>query len=236
MQPARRGRHATLLGHHDEHPQFPQFHATHGITPGGSGATRSLTSGPGGSPAPRSGDGPFRARCRPHTGGGDRAGLPLFTRDKRRTALTAAGEQLVADAELVLAGEESLRIADLADEHLLQHPDAVPEWSRVAPEMREPRQVPAGTAERTVEEKLELVTTGRGISILPESTAMYYQRPDVVYVPILDIPPNEVALAWVSGRRDPLVAEFAALAAGMPRPPGVSTPERDGTANGGDRG
>ncbi|GII57599.1 LysR family transcriptional regulator [Planotetraspora thailandica] len=138
----------------------------------------------------------------------DPAGLemrPLFS--ERRGVLLPADHRL--------AGEESLHIADLADEHLLQHPDAVPEWSRVAAEMREPRQVASSTAERTVEEKLEHVATGRGISILPESTAMYYQRPDVVYVPILDIPPNEVALAWLSARRDPLIAEFAALATKM---------------------
>jgi len=31
-------------------------------------------------------------------------------------------------------------------------------------------------------------------------------------MPITDIPPNEVRLAWVSARRTPLIAEFVRLA------------------------
>ncbi|GAA4587063.1 LysR substrate-binding domain-containing protein [Planotetraspora phitsanulokensis] len=110
-----------------------------------------------------------------------------------------------------LAGETSVNIGDLADEHLLQHPDSVPEWGRVARELRERRETPVPEA-HSVEEKLEHVAAGRGISILPESTATYYQRPDVACVPILDIPPSEVALAWVSARHDPLIGEFVELA------------------------
>jgi DNA-binding transcriptional LysR family regulator len=120
----------------------------------------------------------------------DPAGLelrPLFS--ERRMAVLGSGHRL--------AGATSVNIADLADEHLLQHPDSVPEWGQVAREVRERRETPVPEA-RSVEEKLEHVAAGREISILPESTATYYQRPDVDYVPILDIPPSEVALAWVS--------------------------------------
>jgi len=67
-------------------------------------------------------------------------------------------------------------------------------------------------AARSVEEKLERVAAGRGFSVLPETTASYYQRPDVAWTPITDIPPNEVRLAWVSARRSPLIAEFVQLA------------------------
>jgi hypothetical protein len=41
---------------------------------------------------------------------------------------------------------------------------------------------------------------------------MYYQRADVVWMPITDIAPNEVRLAWMSARHDPLVFEFVELA------------------------
>jgi len=63
-----------------------------------------------------------------------------------------------------------------------------------------------------VEEKLENVASGRGIAVLPLSTAQFYIRPDVVHVPVSDIPENQVVVAWVSERREPLLAEFAALA------------------------
>jgi DNA-binding transcriptional LysR family regulator len=75
------------------------------------------------------------------------------------------------------------------------------------------RQRPAAIAQaRSVEEKLEHVAAGRGFSVLPESTATYYQRPDVVWTPITDIPPSEVRLAWVATRRVPLIAEFVEFA------------------------
>jgi hypothetical protein len=32
----------------------------------------------------------------------------------------------------------------------------------------------------------------------------YYQRSDVAWTPITDIPPSEVRLAWVATRRTPL--------------------------------
>jgi hypothetical protein len=35
-----------------------------------------------------------------------------------------------------LAGKEAVAIADLAGEHLLQDPDAVPEWRDIAVELR----------------------------------------------------------------------------------------------------
>jgi hypothetical protein len=44
------------------------------------------------------------------------------------------------------------------------------------------------------------------------STASYYQRTDMSYLPITDIPPNDVRLAWAIGRRSPLIAEFVELA------------------------
>jgi DNA-binding transcriptional LysR family regulator len=110
-----------------------------------------------------------------------------------------------------LADKDAVSIHDFADEHLLQHPEAVPEWQAVATEMREGTRPPVTDA-RSVEEKLERVAAGRGFSVLPESTASYYHRPDVAWVPITDIAPSEVRLAWVSARRTPLIAEFVQLA------------------------
>jgi DNA-binding transcriptional LysR family regulator len=110
-----------------------------------------------------------------------------------------------------LAGKEKVSIHDLADEHLLQHPEAVPEWQAVATELRDGRR-PSFVDARSVEEKLERVAADKGFSVLPESTASYYQRPDVAWVPITDIALNEVRLAWVSAQRNPLIAEFVQLA------------------------
>ena len=117
----------------------------------------------------------------------------------------------VLPAEHRLAGKESIAIADLADEHLLQDPDAVPEWRDIATELRDGTR-PAVGHFHAVEEKLEHVATGRGVTVLPLSTATFYTRPDIVHVTVRDIPSNQVCLAWEAGRRSRLIQEFAAIA------------------------
>jgi DNA-binding transcriptional LysR family regulator len=111
-----------------------------------------------------------------------------------------------------LAGKTTVSIADLADEHLLQDPAAVPEWRDIATELQigNRRNAPVF---HTVEEKLEHVAAGRGIVLLPLSTATYYTRPGVSYARVSDIPPNQVCLVWDAARRSPLIQDFAAIAA-----------------------
>ncbi len=135
----------------------------------------------------------------------DQAGLklvPLFS-EPRLAALPADHR---------LAGKETVSITDLADDHLLQDPDAVPEWREIAPEMRSRDNRRPVPVMRTVEEKLEHVATGHGIVILPRSTATFYRRPDVTCIPVEDIGPNQVSLAWDASRRSRLIYEFADLA------------------------
>jgi DNA-binding transcriptional LysR family regulator len=110
-----------------------------------------------------------------------------------------------------LAGKPAIRIADLAEDHLLQDPDAVPEWRDLAVELREGRGRPAPHF-RSIEEKLEHVAAGHGISVIPLSTANFYTRPDVVAVPVEDLGPNHVALAWPAARRVRTITTCASLA------------------------
>jgi DNA-binding transcriptional LysR family regulator len=134
----------------------------------------------------------------------DQAGLtvrPLF--EEPRVAMLPSDHRL--------AGKPVIDITDLADEHLLQDPDAVPEWRDIALELRTRTAKPIPVM-RSVEEKLEHVAAGRGISIIPLSVATFYQRSDVVAVPVDDLALNAVCLAWVSSRRSHLIHDFAALA------------------------
>jgi DNA-binding transcriptional LysR family regulator len=134
----------------------------------------------------------------------DQTGLvvrPLF--EEPRVAMIPADHRL--------AGKPAIDIADLADEHLLQDPDAVPEWRDIALELRSGHRRPV-PALHSVEEKLEHVAAGNGISIIPKSVADFYHRPDVTTLPVNDLGPNKVALAWIATRRSRLIHSFADLA------------------------
>ncbi len=131
-------------------------------------------------------------------------------------------EPLLAEPRVVslpvshrLAGKESVSVTDLAAEHLLQDPEVVPEWRDIATELRAPGPRPAVPQLRTVEEKLEHVATGNGVVVLPASTAAFYTRPDVTSVPVEDIGPSQVCLAWDGQRDSALIREYVAIALGL---------------------
>jgi DNA-binding transcriptional LysR family regulator len=138
--------------------------------------------------------------------------LPIDQRGLSVRPLFEEPRMVVLPADHRLAGKESVAIADLAADHLLQDPDAVPEWRDIAVELREGRRRPLPGI-HSVEEKLEHVAAGHGFSVIPLSTANFYTRPDVVHLPVDDLGPNQVCLAWTANRRSRIIYEFADIAA-----------------------
>ncbi|HSZ38576.1 MAG TPA: LysR substrate-binding domain-containing protein [Trebonia sp.] len=148
--------------------------------------------------------------------------LPVDQRGLCIQPLLTEPRAVVLPAGHRLAGKCAVSIVDLAGEHLLQDPEAVPEWRDIAIELRngQRRNPPVCY---TVEEKLEHVAAGRGIVLLPLSTTVFYTRPDVSWSLVSDIPPNQVCLAWDATRRSPLIQDFAARAADHPPVAGESS-------------
>jgi DNA-binding transcriptional LysR family regulator len=108
------------------------------------------------------------------------------------------------------ADRPELSIAELADDPVIIQRGASPGWQSFhnvdpRPDGRHPR---PGPAVDNVEEKLQHVAAGRAISFLPASVAAAVDQPGVVYVPVTDIPPIKICLAWKSGAPTPLVAAF----------------------------
>ena len=138
--------------------------------------------------------------------------LPVDERGLRLVEVGAEPRVVVLASTHRLAGKERICLADLAHEHLVQDPDAVPGWREIASEMR--NRVPPSAAEDSygVEEKLENVARGRGIAVLPASVAAFYTRPDIRVTPITDMAPSRIALAWGSARRGRLIRDFVAIA------------------------
>ncbi|MFI1030389.1 LysR family transcriptional regulator [Streptomyces sp. NPDC020951] len=124
----------------------------------------------------------------------DEAGLrvaPLYT--EPRVAVLPAGHRL--------AGKEEVTEADLAGEPLVWHADPSTQPTR--------RPHPnAGYLVRGVDETLEHVAAGRGISFLARSATVFYSHPDVIYAPVPDLAPDQVCLAVAASRTSPVVDDF----------------------------
>jgi DNA-binding transcriptional LysR family regulator len=124
----------------------------------------------------------------------DEAGLrivPLYT--EPRVAVLPASHRL--------AGKEEVTEADLAGEPLLWHADQSTQPTR-RPHLN------AGYLVRGVDETLEHVAAGRGISFLARSATVFYTHPDVTYVPVPDLAPDQVCLAVAESHLSPVVDDF----------------------------
>ncbi|MFF6992314.1 LysR substrate-binding domain-containing protein [Streptomyces sp. NPDC010273] len=131
--------------------------------------------------------------------------LPIDETGLRVTPLYAEPRVAVLPAGHRLAGKEQVTEADLADEPLVWHGEPSTQPTK--------RPLPnAGYPVRGVDETLEHVAAGRGISFLARSASVFYSHPDVVYVPIPDLTPDQVCLAVAASHMSPVVEDFVAAA------------------------
>jgi DNA-binding transcriptional LysR family regulator len=108
------------------------------------------------------------------------------------------------------AGKPEISIAELADDPVIIQRGATPSWQAFhnvdpRPDGRQPR---PGPQVDNLEEKLQHIAAGRAISFVPASVASVVAQPGIAYVPVTDIPPIKICLAWKSGPPSPLVAAF----------------------------
>ncbi|WP_420312736.1 LysR family transcriptional regulator [Streptomyces sp. YS-B37] len=131
--------------------------------------------------------------------------LPIDETGLRVTPLYAEPRVAVLSAGHRFAGKEQVTEADLADEPLVWHGEPSTQPTK--------RPLPnAGYPVRGVDETLEHVAAGRGISFLARSASVFYSHPDVVYVPIPDLTPDQVCLAVAASHISPVVEDFIAAA------------------------
>lgn len=111
-----------------------------------------------------------------------------------------------------LAGHAQLSIMDVKDEPLMmtkRAPQDWVDWWAVNPRPDGTHPLWAATNDN-VEEMLELTADGVGICFAPQSMSAYYSRSDLVWIPLSDVDPLRVSLAWIDGR-NPVVDEFVAI-------------------------
>lgn len=97
---------------------------------------------------------------------------------------------VVVPKEHPITAFDEVSLADLAEENLLEFPDL------------------------TDAQLIEVVATGAGIAVMPQSIARLYGRKDVKYRPVTDAEPTEVGLAWLVERQSDLTEEFVGIVRG----------------------
>ena len=116
-------------------------------------------------------------------------------------------------ADHPLAGRESISVLEVKEDALMWTrgaPRAWVDWWAVNP--RPDGSTPVwGPTNDNVEEMLEQVAAGDGICFAPAGMSDYYGRPGLAWVPLTDVEPLRVALAWAEGADGPLVQGFAAV-------------------------
>jgi DNA-binding transcriptional LysR family regulator len=110
-----------------------------------------------------------------------------FTRSRAGMALTDAGRVLA--------------------EHI---PSLLSAWDMA---LRETRSADSRAARVAIahnpDEWLTAIANGYGISLTPEATARFYQRPGVVYRPVTGVSPSRVGIAWpITHDNDPIIRDF----------------------------
>ena len=119
---------------------------------------------------------------------------------------------VVAPKEHFVEAADEVSVLDLADEHLLQDPDQVPEWREVATEVRDGTRVEVPPI--TVKQAIETVAAGVGIVIVPMSVARLHHRKDVVHRPVTDVAESRIGLAWRRDLDDDRVEMFIGIVRG----------------------
>ena len=113
----------------------------------------------------------------------------------------------VVPTDHVLTAADEITATDLDGEPILVPLDDVVGWADAPGNAVEYRP-------ETTEGAIELVATGMGALIVPQSLARLYHRKDLTYRPITDAPACPVALAFPEGEQSELVEEFIGIVRG----------------------
>ncbi|MGF6885708.1 DNA-binding transcriptional LysR family regulator [Nocardia sp. GAS34] len=90
----------------------------------------------------------------------------------------------------------------------------------LATDERDGHEVRIGAVARNPDEWLTAIANGYGVSLTPEATARFYQRPGVAYRPVTGVSPSRVGVAWApADDNNPVVGGFV-RACLQHRPPG----------------
>ncbi|GAB2654294.1 LysR substrate-binding domain-containing protein [Saccharopolyspora gloriosae] len=140
-----------------------------------------------------------------------RTPLPIPADDLDVTTLYDEPRSLLVPASHRLAGKESVRAEDFADEPLVACAGMAAVWTgfwRLEPRPGDGRAPVGPMLVDTFEDKLEVVADGRAVALVPANDRRCALRDDLTTVPVEGIAPCQVVVATRAGDRSPLVAQF----------------------------
>ena len=138
-----------------------------------------------------------------------------------RVAVLPAGHRLASRAELRradLAGEPMPRWAGQADPASAAHWTGTDTPGPAAPDHgTAAREHDAGPEINDVSQLLDAVTIGHAVAYVPVSAAAQFRSAGLAVVPVSDLSPSQVMVAWPDTSRSPAVAAFVRVAVAAAR-------------------
>ena len=120
---------------------------------------------------------------------------------------------LVVSSSSPLAGESEMSVDQVLDQPFVarRSPEA---WRNfwLATDARNGEPVRLGAEVSTVDECFEAILSERGVAFSQASTQRYYGRPGLSFIPISDIPPTVLAIAWRTDVDSSVARDFVAIA------------------------
>jgi DNA-binding transcriptional LysR family regulator len=142
--------------------------------------------------------------------------LPLLYEELEARPVMTDAKVVAVNLGHPLAAKKGIRAADLTTEPIVAPWDLFPKafldawFGPIRPDGRK-----AGDPQAiSVDESLTFVSRGLAVYCMPESASRFYSGPDVVFRPIVDSSPVEVAIAWRADSTSPAVASFIESARG----------------------
>jgi DNA-binding transcriptional LysR family regulator len=147
-----------------------------------------------------------------------------FTGADRLATVEIGRDALVAvmAEDSPLAGEPRIAVSRLVEEPILEtrivsDPVFADHW--FLRRLRGPSARVVPSTARTVDEWLGEIALGRGVDVVPEGLVAAYRKPGLAFVPVDDLEPSTLVLAWDPRRCGDAVSRLVRLAsAGAPPP------------------
>jgi DNA-binding transcriptional LysR family regulator len=127
------------------------------------------------------------------------------------TAVLATERRFVAiSARHPLAGRQTIEFSEIINEPVAALPASagIQRDFWLAIDARTGRLPRVAAEVSAADEKLEIVSSGAAITLLAEGNADIYSREGIVCIPVSDLEPARLAIAWRRGDRRPAIRDF----------------------------